>query len=44
VARDAEPKVILHLRANDFYVAFTKVVFQQIARQENTKDFLGIIR
>ena len=42
--KDVEPKVILHLQANDFYVAFTKVVFQQIVRLENTKDFLGIIR
>jgi len=41
---NVEPKVILHLQANDFYVAFTKAAFQQKVRIENTKDFLGIIR
>jgi len=44
VVRDVEPKDILHLLLNDFFVDFIKVAFQQIARPENTKDFLGIIR
>jgi len=44
VARDVDARDILHLLLKDFYVDFTKVAFQQIARPENTKDFLGIIR
>jgi len=39
-----ELKDILHLPANDFFVDFIRVAFQQIARPENTKDFLEIIR
>jgi len=38
------PKDILHLLAKGFYVVFTKAVFQRIAKQENTKDFLRILR
>jgi len=44
VERDVEPKDILHLLLKDFYADFIKAAFQQIARPENTKDFLGIIR
>jgi len=39
-----ELRDILHLQVNDFFVDSIRVAFQQIARPENTKDFLGIIR
>jgi hypothetical protein len=43
VARDVDAKDILHLLLKDFYVDFMVVLNPQIARLENTKDFLGII-
>ena len=43
MVRDVEPKDILHLLLDDFFVDFIKGAFQQIVRLENTKDFLEII-
>jgi len=44
VVKDVEPKVILLLHQDDFFVDFMVVLNPQIQKQENTKDFLRIIR
>jgi len=43
VVKDVNARDILHLLQNDFYVDSMGVVNPQIARLENTKDFLRIL-
>jgi hypothetical protein len=44
VAKDVDARDILHLLLKDFYVDFMVAHKVWIVKQENTKDFLKIIR